>query len=77
MRLHLAAVFLPCLLLAQPSESNVVFGTYSGLALLMDGRRDEAVTRLTRAAERYRESSADAPPGKRRGVVKPVSGLSC
>ena len=36
MRLHLAAVFLPCLLLAQPSESNVIFGTYSGLALLMD-----------------------------------------
>src|SRR5690348_12234675 len=36
MRLHLATAFLPCLLLAQPSESNVIFGTYSGLALLMD-----------------------------------------
>ncbi len=36
MQLHLAAAFLPCLLLAQPSESNVIFGAYSGLALLMD-----------------------------------------
>src|ERR1044071_8319876 len=31
-----AAFFLPCALLAQPAESNVVFGTVSGLALLMD-----------------------------------------
>ena len=30
------ALLLPCALLAQPAESNVVFGTYSGLALLMD-----------------------------------------
>jgi hypothetical protein len=35
----------------------------AGLALLMEGRRDEAAARLTRAAERYRESFADAPPG--------------
>ena len=35
----------------------------AGLALLMDGRPDEAAARLTRAAERYRESFADAPPG--------------
>jgi len=35
----------------------------AGLALLMAGRRDEAADRLTRAAERYRESFADAPPG--------------
>ena len=35
----------------------------AGLALLMAGRRDEAAARLTRAAERYRESFADAPPG--------------
>jgi hypothetical protein len=35
----------------------------AGLALLMDGRRDEAATRLVGAAERYRESFADAPPG--------------
>jgi tetratricopeptide (TPR) repeat protein len=35
----------------------------AGLALLMAGRRDEAAARLTRAAERYRESFADAPAG--------------
>jgi hypothetical protein len=35
----------------------------AGLALLMDGRRDEAAARFTRAAERYRESFADAPAG--------------
>jgi hypothetical protein len=35
----------------------------AGLALLMDGRRQEAAARLVRAAERYRESFADAPPG--------------
>jgi hypothetical protein len=35
----------------------------AGLALLMDGRPDEAAARLTRAAERYCESFADAPPG--------------
>jgi hypothetical protein len=35
----------------------------AGLALLMEGRRDEATIRFTRAAERYRESFADAPPG--------------
>src|SRR5437763_4027637 len=35
----------------------------AGLALLMAGRREEAAACLTRAAERYRESFADAPPG--------------
>lgn len=30
------AMLLPCVSRAQPSESNVIFGTYSGLALLMD-----------------------------------------
>jgi hypothetical protein len=35
----------------------------AGLALLMAGRRDEAAQWFTRAAERYRESFADAPPG--------------
>ncbi|HYY64986.1 MAG TPA: hypothetical protein VE688_10250 [Gaiellaceae bacterium] len=35
----------------------------AGLALLMDGRGPEASARFTRAAERYRESFADAPPG--------------
>ena len=35
----------------------------AGLALLMDGRRQEAADRLVRAAERYRESFSDAPPG--------------
>jgi hypothetical protein len=40
---------------------NAVSG--AGLALLMLGRRDEAGERFARAAERYRESFADAPPG--------------
>jgi tetratricopeptide (TPR) repeat protein len=35
----------------------------AGLALLMEGRRDEAAARLVGAAERYRESFPDAPPG--------------
>jgi hypothetical protein len=35
----------------------------AGLALLMDGRPDEAEARLTRAADRYRESFGHAPPG--------------
>jgi hypothetical protein len=35
----------------------------AGLALLMAGRRDEAGEWLARAAERYRESFDDAPPG--------------
>jgi len=35
----------------------------AGLSLLMDGRSDEASEWLHRAAERYRESVADAPPG--------------
>jgi len=35
----------------------------AGLALLMQGRRDEASDWLHRAAERYRESFDDAPPG--------------
>ena len=45
----------------------------AGLALLMDGRRDEAAEWLTRAAERYRESWDDAPPdswGRPIGMVK-------
>jgi tetratricopeptide (TPR) repeat protein len=40
---------------------NAAYG--AGLALLMAGRRDEAAEWLGRAAERYRESFADAPPG--------------
>ena len=35
----------------------------AGLALLMAGRRNEAAARLGRAADRYRESFEDAPPG--------------
>ncbi len=35
----------------------------AGLSLLMLGRRDEGAEWLGRAAERYRESFADAPPG--------------
>jgi hypothetical protein len=35
----------------------------AGLALLMAGRRDEAAGWFARAAERYRESFPDAPPG--------------
>jgi hypothetical protein len=35
----------------------------AGLALLMDGRRDEAGSWFARAAERYRESFPEAPPG--------------
>lgn len=35
----------------------------AGLALLMDGRPDEAAGWFARAAERYRESLTDAPPG--------------
>src|SRR5712691_4674435 len=35
----------------------------AGLALLMAARRAEAVEWLARAAERYRESFPDAPPG--------------
>jgi len=35
----------------------------AALALLMTGRRDEAADWFARAAERYRESFADAPPG--------------
>jgi hypothetical protein len=35
----------------------------AGQALLMLGRRDEAGEWFARAAERYRESFADAPPG--------------
>jgi hypothetical protein len=40
---------------------NAAYG--AGLALLMAGRRDQAAEWLARAAERYRESFADAPPG--------------
>ena len=45
----------------------------AGLALLMEGRPEEASARLTRAAERYRESFADAPPdswGRPLGAIK-------
>jgi len=35
----------------------------AGLALLMAGRREEAADWFARAAERYRESFDDAPPG--------------
>jgi hypothetical protein len=35
----------------------------AGLALLMDGREDDARAWLARAADRYRDSFADAPPG--------------
>jgi tetratricopeptide (TPR) repeat protein len=35
----------------------------AGLALLMQGRPDEAAAWFERAAERYRESFPDAPPG--------------
>jgi hypothetical protein len=35
----------------------------AGLALVMQGRRDEAAEWFARAAERYRESFEDAPPG--------------
>jgi hypothetical protein len=34
----------------------------AGLALLMDGRSEEAADWFARAAGRYRESFADAPP---------------
>jgi hypothetical protein len=35
----------------------------AGLSLLMEGRQAEAAEWFTRAAERYRESFAEAPPG--------------
>jgi hypothetical protein len=41
--------------------ANALYG--AGLALLMEGRADEAGERLIQAAERYRESFPDAPPG--------------
>lgn len=50
---------------------NASYG--AGLALLMAGRRDEAADWLGRAAARYRESFADAPPeswGRPIGAVK-------
>jgi hypothetical protein len=37
--------------------------TGAGLALLMEGRQDEAATWFDRAAGRYRESFPEAPPG--------------
>jgi tetratricopeptide (TPR) repeat protein len=40
---------------------NAAYGT--GLSYLMLGDREEAVAWLTRAADTYRESYADAPPG--------------
>jgi tetratricopeptide (TPR) repeat protein len=51
--------------------ANAAYG--AGLALLMAGRSDEAREWLTRAAERYRESFADAPPaswGRPIGAMK-------
>jgi hypothetical protein len=45
----------------------------AGLALLMDGRGDDAATWFAHAAERYRESFADAPPaswGRPIGAMK-------
>lgn len=45
----------------------------AGLALLMQGRRDEAAEWLRRGAARYRESFADAPPaswGRPLGAMK-------
>jgi hypothetical protein len=45
----------------------------AGLALLMQARRGEATTWFQRAAERYRESFADAPPdswGRPLGAMK-------
>jgi hypothetical protein len=50
---------------------NAAYG--AGLALLMNARRDEAANWLARAAERYRESFADAPPdswGRPIGAIK-------
>jgi hypothetical protein len=50
---------------------NAAYG--AGLALLMSVRRDEAAAWLARAAERYRESFADAPPdswGRPIGALK-------
>jgi tetratricopeptide (TPR) repeat protein len=50
---------------------NAAYG--AGLALLMSGRRDEAAAWFFRAAERYRESFADAPPdswGRPIGALK-------
>ena len=47
--------------------------TGAGLALLMQGRADDAATWLDRAATRYRESFADAPPdswGRPIGAIK-------
>ena len=40
---------------------NAAYG--AGLALLMAGRRDDAAGWLARAADRWRESFAEAPPG--------------
>jgi tetratricopeptide (TPR) repeat protein len=45
----------------------------AGLALLMQGRRDEAAAAFERAADRYRQSFADAPPdswGRPIGAMK-------
>jgi hypothetical protein len=50
---------------------NAAYG--AGLALLMGGRPGEAASWLARAAERYRESFADAPPdswGRPIGAIK-------
>jgi hypothetical protein len=50
---------------------NAAYG--AGLALLMAGRNEEASMWLARAAERYRESFADAPPdswGRPIGAIK-------
>jgi hypothetical protein len=44
----------------------------AGLCLLMQGRRDESAGWLRRAAERYCESRADAPPGS---WGRPIGGM--
>ncbi len=44
----------------------------AGLCLLMQGRRDESAEWLRRAAERYRESRAGAPPGS---WGRPIAGM--
>jgi len=44
----------------------------AGLCLLMDGSRDEGNEWLRRAADRYRESRQDAPPGS---WGRPIGGM--
>jgi hypothetical protein len=46
----------------------------AGLSLLMLGRREEAAGWLLRAADTYRESWADAPPGS---WGRPIAAMKC